>query len=228
MIRTLAEIHADGTVLRVTAEDVARPTGERLYTAREVGDLQASEAELVAAPLRRKLAEVERELARRTEERDEREAARAGQERRVAELERLLAQAVTREDALEIKVRGLLAEVAAEGGRIEWLEERVRLYDEDRRTERDRADSNRAWAERAENRLSYMAQEKREAVTALAEKLGQVAGAVHSPEIVDALARLEPSESDYVFRLAHAVRSVRTIVGSPSLPATPDGPTSQA
>lgn len=156
-----------GQTVTVTIEASDAPaTGERLYTAREVVDLQASEAELVSAPLRRKLAETERELARRTEER---ERARAGQEARVRELERLLAL-----------------------------------------------------------RLAQMAQEKREAVTALAEKLGQVAGAVHSPEIVDALARLEPAEADYVLRLAHAVRSVRTIVGSPSLPATPDGPTSQA
>lgn len=37
---------------------------ERLYTAAEVGDAQASEAELVAAPLRRRIEELEAELAR--------------------------------------------------------------------------------------------------------------------------------------------------------------------
>ncbi len=73
-----------GRTVTVTIEASAEPgSGERLYTAREVGDLQASEAELVAAPLRRKLAETERELARRTEERDEREAARATLEARI-------------------------------------------------------------------------------------------------------------------------------------------------
>lgn len=38
--------------------------GSRLYTAEEVGDLQASEAELVAAPLRREVAELSRKLDR--------------------------------------------------------------------------------------------------------------------------------------------------------------------
>lgn len=37
---------------------------QRLYTAAEVGDAQASEAELVATPLRRRIAELERTLAR--------------------------------------------------------------------------------------------------------------------------------------------------------------------
>lgn len=252
-----------GRTVTVTIEASDGPA-ERLYTAREVGDLQASEAELVAAPLRTEInalknrletvgrarreaeeklaqrpteldwaavraerdaangraARLERELARRTEEREERERARAGQEARVRELERLLALGAAREDALEIKVRGLLGELAERDNRIEYLDEKVRLYDEDRHTERDRADRNRAWAERAENSVARMAGEKREAIQALAEKLGQVAGAVHSPEIVDALARLEPSESDYVLRLAHAVRAVRGIVGSPTPPVT--------
>lgn len=35
-------------------------TGDRLYTAAEVGDFQASEAELVAGPLRRRVAELEK------------------------------------------------------------------------------------------------------------------------------------------------------------------------
>lgn len=40
----------------------------RLYTAEEVGDAQASEAELVATPLRRRVAELEAELSRKTAE----------------------------------------------------------------------------------------------------------------------------------------------------------------
>lgn len=203
-----------GRTVTVTIEASDAPaTGERLYTAREVGDLQASEAELVSAPLRRELAETKRELDRRTQERDERERARAGQEARVRELERLLALSVAREDALEVRVSGLLGELAG-------AENRVRAYDQDRHTERDRANQNRAWAERAEAATARMAEEKREAVQALAEKLGQVAGAVHGAEVRDALARLEPSEADYVLRLAHAVRVVRDIVGSPTPPVT--------
>lgn len=75
--------------------------GERLYTAAEVGDLQASEAELVAAPLRRRVGDLENELEKT-------------------------------QDAL----------IAARRQREE--------FDRDRHTERDRADQNKAWAERAE------------------------------------------------------------------------------
>lgn len=72
-------------IRKILAEDGG--LSERLYTAAEVGDLQASEAELVAEPLRT---------------------------------------------------------------RINALENRVRNLDHDRHTERDRADQNKAWAERAE------------------------------------------------------------------------------
>jgi hypothetical protein len=135
------------------------------------------------------------------------------QERRVAELERLLALSAAREDALEARVQELLGELAG-------AENRARAYDQDRHAERDRANQNRAWAERAEAAVARMAEEKREALRPLAEKLGRVAGAVHTPEIADALARLDPSESDHVLHLAHAVRVVRDIAGSPTPPVT--------
>lgn len=196
-------------------------TGERLYTAREVGDLQASEAELVAAPLRRELAEVKRELDRRTEEREERERARAAQEARVRELERLLALSVAREDALEIKVNGLVGELAR-------AENRVRAYDQDRHTERDRANENKAWAERAELRVAQMAQEKREAIERMADQLGKVIGAVHGYEVSQALQRTHYESAWEYQTMANAIRNVRRVVGSPTPPATPAGPEAQA
>jgi hypothetical protein len=74
-VRTAEEIAAD----RVTIE----VNGARLYTAAEVGDAQASEAELVAAPLRRRIVELETAL-------DARDFAAEGEEsearRRVIEL----------------------------------------------------------------------------------------------------------------------------------------------
>lgn len=60
MIRTLAEVHADRVTVTVTLDD---SLSGRLYTAEEVGDFQASEAELVAGPLRRRVAELEKTLA---------------------------------------------------------------------------------------------------------------------------------------------------------------------
>lgn len=54
-VRTAGEIAADRLTIEVN--------GARLYTAAEVGDAQASEAELVAAPLRRRVAELEAEAS---------------------------------------------------------------------------------------------------------------------------------------------------------------------
>lgn len=105
------------------------PEDQRLYTAAEVGDAQASEAELVAGPLRRQVAELEckvrgYDLDRHTEQRraDENKAwaeraeangsrlsaalvqaekDRDSARRRVAELERTLAKEVNRNTDLE-------------------------------------------------------------------------------------------------------------------------------
>lgn len=94
--------------LEDTLERQAR--GERLFTSAEVGDLQASEAELVSAPLKaenqrlaRQVCEFDRD--RRTE-RDRADRAQA----RVAELERALAASIDRENRLETTA----AETAAE------------------------------------------------------------------------------------------------------------------
>jgi chromosome segregation ATPase len=113
----LAEGKASGTdeFLSVPEIEERLVAGERLYTAAEVGDLQASEAELVAGPLRRQVAELEAKVRAYDEDRhserdradkateaanqalNERNAAR----RRVAELERQLANSVGRENKLE-------------------------------------------------------------------------------------------------------------------------------
>jgi chromosome segregation ATPase len=77
-VKTVEEIE-DGRV-RVEVN------GERMYTFTEVAHLQVSEAELVSAPLRRRVEELEAELTKRTQERDEWKVACAGQERRVTEL----------------------------------------------------------------------------------------------------------------------------------------------
>ena len=96
MVRTLVEIQGGRVSIRETGAGQTEVSvivdsetsgveglGSRLYTAEEVGDLQASEAELVAGPLRS-------ELARRTEERDERERARASLEKSLTTLQREL------------------------------------------------------------------------------------------------------------------------------------------
>lgn len=77
----------------------------QLYTAEQVGDFQASEAELVSAPLRRQLNE-----------------------------------ALTRARKAEAEV--------------ERQRSRAHAFNLDRETENERADQNKAWAERAEARLA--------------------------------------------------------------------------
>lgn len=220
-----------GRTVTVTIE-ASDATGERLYTAREVGDLQASEAELVAAPLRR-------ELNRRTEERDEREAARAAQELRANQAERELVQERHRRardlevvegqrDAYADRIRELERLLAREVNRAERAEEKVRAYDQDRHTERDRANENKAWAERAELRVAQMAQEKREAIERMADQLGKVIGAVHGYEVSQALQRTHYESAWEYQTMANAIRNVRRVVGSPTPPATPAGPEAQA
>jgi chromosome segregation ATPase len=73
MIRTLVEIQGGRVSIRETAAETTvtitvdgaqsevEGLGSRLYTAEEVGDLQASEAELVAAPLRLRIQQLARE-----------------------------------------------------------------------------------------------------------------------------------------------------------------------
>jgi hypothetical protein len=92
MIRTLAEVRADNVTITVSVDDALstvrkicnwcpegtwdnrfHPDGAshvQLYTAAEVGDAQASEAELVAAPLRRRIGELEAGLTEIDKEAD--------------------------------------------------------------------------------------------------------------------------------------------------------------
>jgi hypothetical protein len=129
---------------------------ERLYTAAEVGDLQASEAELVAEPLRRRIAELEAKAgyAKWCEENDRARAA----ERRVAELEKSLAES---RELVEFKTRvadEIDADRAKLHGQVREWKLKAEGWDHDRHTERDRADQNKAWAERAELRLAQDAE----------------------------------------------------------------------
>jgi hypothetical protein len=182
-VRTAEEIAAD----RVTIE----VNGARLYTAAEVGDAQASEAELVAEPLRRRIVELETAL-------DARDLAAEGEEsearRRVIELTAELAE------------------------------------------QRQRADANQAWAERAEGRVAAYGldlaatrrelYEARRVIEFKAGVLGKVAGVVTGTHVLGALRKPWTiwTETEAV-ALAGAVRDVRRIIGSPELGS---GPTSQA
>lgn len=159
-VRTLDETRAERVTIAVAPgqsaviEIVDSAPSERLYTAEEVGDAQASEAELVAAPLRRRIAELVEEVNRRISEvtgyviqRDEAldkvsalETERDDLKSQAAEFNRQRNQAVTD------------METAQQAREIET--KRAQGYDRDRKTERDRADQNRAWAERTEARLT--------------------------------------------------------------------------
>lgn len=220
---------------------------ERLYTPAEVGAAQASEAELVAAPLRRRVTELEgeirrmddqisgqteragqldrrnaqltEELIRRTHERDEREKARANLE---AETNERIMGHVREADRLRTKIRELdrrNAEIAVELAR-----------------ERERATDNREWAERAESRLAAHAADLKVAerkldraehtIETLSDQLGRIFGAVHSPEIVKAMNPMYCAPE--IAMLRKTIDQVRDALGSSSLPEDADGPTSQA
>ncbi len=134
-------------IRKILAEDGG--LSERLYTAAEVGDLQASEAELVAAPLRRRVAYLETELERYRKAhvctdscKPNAHVAFTGSQI-VKELETELANERQEIERLE-------RENEDADRRINALTGQVRGYDHDRHTERDRADQNKAWAERAE------------------------------------------------------------------------------
>lgn len=67
-IRTHEELRTDRVTIEITGtgaevREVAEDWEAKLYTDGEVANLQASEAELVAGPLRRRIAELERTLA---------------------------------------------------------------------------------------------------------------------------------------------------------------------
>lgn len=235
MIRTLVEVRngrisiletPEETQVTITLdgeESTLLAPAERLYTSEEVGHYQATEAELVAAPLRRE----------------------------VASLERHRENLVTELDAALI--------------RIGELDHKVRLYDQDRKTERDRADQNRAWAERAELRaekaeitltesrelvafktrvadeIDQEADRLRDKVRELAQgkdardrllhdatsdrdrmaaQIGKVNGAVHSPAILAALRTTWSMPEAKAMQTA--IRDVRQAIGSPGPGTSPE------
>jgi hypothetical protein len=90
MIKTAEEFHSAHVTIEIRATpEEATEVSQRLFTADEVGHYQATEAELVAAPLRRRIAELERTLA---EVKKSREFSR----NRVVELAARVAQARSR------------------------------------------------------------------------------------------------------------------------------------
>lgn len=121
-IRTHEELRTDRVTIEITGTgaEVTEFAEAKLYTDGEVANLQASEAELVAGPLRR----------------------------RIAELERALADAISRESGLEEKIRG---------------------YDHDRHTERDRADRQTKLVQEERTRGNNLAQRLAQAEKSLAE-----------------------------------------------------------
>jgi len=205
MIRTQAEVHADRVVLTVTVDGATSTEGVRLpsrnlYTDDEVAAAQASEAELVAAPLRREVADL-RKLVKVSQEgaslalnqRDE-------LARRVAELERSLGKGHDREAALERKVEE---------------------YDRDRKTERDRADRMTALANRLEIEAAELAAEHRQSIAAR-DALLEVA----STKLTRIQSRVWGGRLDYLVEhrggftgtaqtLGDAVAFVRSVTGQP-------------
>lgn len=116
-LRTHEEFRAD--LVTIEIKGTGAEVREHLFTSDDVAHYQSTEAALVADPLRR----------------------------RIAELERTLAGAIDRESKLEEKVRG---------------------YDTDRHTERDRADRERQRASELKDRLSS----SEERVKELEDELG--------------------------------------------------------
>lgn len=128
----------------------------RVYTVAEVGDLQASEAELVAAPLRRRVAELEYDLERyrrahvcTVECKPNAHTAFQGRVL-VAELEVKIQTERGRADRAEALAAAQHERAKETESNEEYHLKRIEELDRDRHTERDRADQNKAWAERAE------------------------------------------------------------------------------
>lgn len=280
MIRTLVEIQGGRVSIRETgtgqtevsvivdgALSEVEGLGSRLYTAEKVGDLQASEAELVAAPLRRRIAELMgqvREYDRdRTTERDRADQNKAWAERAEAEVDRL--KTGRREDHEEIEELRRQRDSA-----LDDLE-KVKTQRDD---ERERALQNKEWAERAELRLSkdtesYMRQirELRDSLEArdrllesatrdlnnvvrhrdelnakvhgpnglyaqlaesakdrdrMAAQIGEVSGAVHSPEILLALQYDWGNWDEKQYgAVTQAIEDTRRAIGSPGPETSP-------
>jgi DNA-binding helix-hairpin-helix protein with protein kinase domain len=119
-LKTAEEFHAAHVTIEIRATpEEATEVSQRLFTADEVGHYQGTEAELVAAPLRRRIGELETALARSIEREDRLEsdeADRAAEHRRsLAARDHLLSAATTRLNA----VREILLATAVSRARDE-------------------------------------------------------------------------------------------------------------
>lgn len=194
MVRTLIEIQGGRVAVQETPEkttvtvtvDAAGLLAERLYTAAEVGDAQASEAELVAAPLRRQVMSLGRELIVQRERNAELDT----------ELANARAEGQLRAEELERQLTELKRQLAAVTDRAkenrEWAE---------------RAEGRLASA-------GLKLKDAERTIQILSDQLGRISGAVHSPEVVTVLGRV--IEGWEFSTLAGAVRKVRDALGSRS------------
>jgi hypothetical protein len=216
---------------RVTVE----VNGARLYTATEVGNAQASEAELVAAPLRARIAELSRQLSqawssredeRQRADRLERELSDARQS--IAARDRLLATATEEASLGRRQAITLGDELISERERnAEMKRELDRVNKGHVCVETCRPNAHVAFKGRRE--LDAMTREladARRAIDILSGQLGRVSGAVHSDEVWRAL-RTTWERAD-ARAMAEAIHAVRDALGSPSLPSPPGQATSQA
>lgn len=199
-VRTAEEIAADRMTIEVN--------GARLYTAAEVGDAQASEAELVAAPLRHRIEELEARL----------------------EKGHVCTEACRPNAHVAFLGRKRLDEAEAEASEAR---RRVIELTAELAEQRQRADANQAWAERAEGRvsaygldLSATRRKLADAERAIQILSAQLSGAIYSPEVVSALRRVYETWEPRI--MGEAIRKVRDALGSPSLPEAASEPTSQA
>lgn len=225
MIRTEDEITADRLTIEVNGVSVADRVvtslnsrrlwdEDSLYTREMVIYLQASEAELVSAPLRRQIDQLTSELARERSAREAADVVREEMAIRIKELEddrRLSDRAYTAADEARLKRTGAHR-------RIEQLTSELAR-------ERERADENRARAERAVGRTEALTQQLETAH----RKLRNVSRAVSAdrPHIENAMRTmwLAWTESEAV-ALMTTIRDIRDM----TCPwADPPGPgTSQA
>jgi hypothetical protein len=188
-VRTAQEIAADRLTIEVN--------GARLYTAAQVGDAQASEAELVAAPLRRRIAELEARL--------ERELSDARQS--IAARDRLLGAASEERERFRVGME--TAEAEAAQAREKVIELGSQVIDANQR-----ARENREWAERAEARVAATGlelAESRRVIEFQAAQLRVVADAIHQPAVGRALGRVYEAWEPRT--MAEAIRSARSAVG---------------
>lgn len=235
-IKTAEEFRDSHVTIEVRADGHAEtvPVAERLYTAREVGDAQASEAELVSAPLRRWIRELEHELAQAAEQHvrsieaqdrllrqatEEREEAR----RRVEELEAELAR--VNKGHVCVEACRPNAHVAFQGRR------RITELEVELNQRPTKLDWEAVRAERDMLREKLVRRETR--ITELSGQLGRISGAVHGPPIHRTLMTDWTSWSERdAAALTSAVRLVRDALGSPTgvhrLPKTESESTSQA